>query len=77
VGTQNSFYVTREDAEIRDLISAVADGRPLDDPDRPTLMGGDYSLRSSEEMRELFVYANEAYENTLRIAEMINLVIPY
>jgi DNA polymerase-3 subunit alpha len=38
VGTNNSYYMAPEDAEPRDLMACVADGRPLDDPDRPTLM---------------------------------------
>ena len=59
------------------MMACVADGRELDDPDRPTLMNGDYSIRSSREMEELFVYAPRAYENTSKIASMINLVIPY
>lgn len=56
---------------------SVADGRALDDPDRTTLMNGDYSIRSSREMEELFVYAPKAYENTAKIADMIDLQIAY
>lgn len=77
VGTQNSYYIREEDAEIRDLIACVADGRALDDPDRPSLVGWDYSIRPSEEMEECFVYAEEAYTNTMKIAEMIDLTIEY
>jgi DNA polymerase-3 subunit alpha len=66
-----------EDAEVQDMMSAVASGRELDDPDRSTLMNGDYSIRPSREMEELFVYAPRAYENTARIADMIDLVIEY
>lgn len=59
------------------MMASVADGRALDDPDRHTLMNGDYSLRSSREMEELFVYAPRAYENTEKIARMIDLHIDY
>lgn len=38
VGTQNSYYIEKGDAEIRDLIACVADGRALDDPERSTLL---------------------------------------
>lgn len=62
---------------MRDMMSAVADGRELDDPDRQTLLNGDYSIRPSREMEELFVYAPRAYENTQKIANMIDLVIEY
>ncbi len=77
VGTNNSYYMAPEDAEPRDLMACVSDGRPLDDPDRPTLMWGDYSVRPSREMEELFVYAPKAYENTEKIASMIDIVIDY
>ena len=38
VGTNNSYYLTPEDAEVQDMMSAVAANRELDDPDRNTLM---------------------------------------
>ncbi len=77
VGTNNAYYLTPEDAEVQDMMSAVAAGRELDDPDRMTLMNGDYSVRPSEEMESLFIYAPRAYENTSRIADMTDLVIEY
>ena len=77
VGTNNSYYITPDDASVQDMMMSVADGRALDDPDRPTLMGWDYSLRSSREMEEIFVYAPRAYENTQKIADMIDLTIDY
>jgi DNA polymerase-3 subunit alpha len=55
----------------------VASGRALDDPDRPTLMNGDYSVRTDREMEELFVYVPKAYENTQKIADMIDLQIDH
>jgi DNA polymerase III subunit alpha len=75
VGTNNSYYITTDDASVQDMMSSVADGRALDDPDRPTLMNGDYSLRSSREMEEIFVYAPRAYENSQKIADMIDIEI--
>ena len=77
VGTNNSYYVAPDDASVQDMMASVADGRALDDPDRNTLMNGDYSIRSSREMEELFVYAPRAYENTQKIADMIDLQIDH
>lgn len=77
VGTNNSYYLTLDDAEVQDMMSAVSAGRELDDPDRNTLMNGDYSVRSSQEMEELFVYMPQAYKNTQKIADMTDLVIEY
>lgn len=77
VGTNNAYYITPDDAEVQDMMSAVSDGRELDDPDRPTLMNGDYSIRSDRDMEELFVYAPKAYENAQKIADAIDLHIEY
>ncbi len=77
VWTNNAYYRTMDDADVQDMMAAVSAGRELDDPDRPTLMNGDYSIRSSREMEELFVYAPKAYENTMKIANMIDLQIEY
>ena len=77
VATNNSYYITPHDASVQDMMASVADGRSLDDPDRNTLMNGDYSIRASREMEELFVYAPRAYENTQKIADMIDLTIDY
>lgn len=77
VGTNNAYYLTVDDAEVQDMMSAVASNREIDDPDRATLMNGNYSVRPSREMEELFIYAPKAYENTTKIAEMINLEIVY
>ncbi len=70
-------YIHPEDAEAQDFLSCIGTGRRLDDPDRRTLIDGNYSLRPDEEMRELFAYAPEAYENTKKIAEMIDIEIPH
>ena len=77
VATNNSYYLTTDDAGVQDMMSAVASWRALDDPDRLTLMNGDYSLRSDREMEEIFIYAPKAYENTLKIANMIELQIDH
>lgn len=77
VATNNSYYLTSDDAGVQDMMSAVASGRALDDPDRSTLMNGDYSVRSDREMEELFVHAPKAYENALKITKMIDLRIEH
>ncbi|MBX9809121.1 DNA polymerase III subunit alpha [Candidatus Gracilibacteria bacterium] len=77
VGTNNSYYLAPDDAGVQDMMSAVASGRALDDPDRATLMNGDYSVRSDREMEELFIYASKAYKNTKKIADMIDLHIEH
>lgn len=75
VATNNSYYLTPDDAWVQDMMSSVASGRALDDPDRATLMNGDYSVRPDREMEEIFAYAPRSYENTAKIASMIDLHI--
>lgn len=77
VGTNDVHYARIDDAEAQDFLSCIGSGRRLDDPDRKTLIDGNYSLRPAEEMRELFAYAPEACENTLKIADMIDIEIPH
>jgi DNA polymerase-3 subunit alpha len=77
VATNNSYYLAPDDAWVQDMMSAVASGRALDDPDRATLMNGDYSVRADREMEELFIYAPKAYTNTTKIASMIDLHIDH
>lgn len=75
VATNNSYYLAPDDAGVQDMMSAVASGRALDDPDRATLMNGDYSVRPDREMEEIFAYAPRAYENAAKIASLIDLHI--
>jgi DNA polymerase III subunit alpha len=77
VGSNDVHYARPDDAEAQDFLSCIGSGRRLDDPDRKTLIDGNYSLRPAEEMRELFAYAPEACENTLKIANMIDIEIPH
>jgi len=71
------YYIDQNDAEARDLFSCIGDGRSLEDPDRPTLIDGNYALRSPEEMAELFAHVPEAIRNTLEINDKIRIDIPY
>lgn len=77
VWTNDVHYLTDSDWEAQDLLFSIWDWRSLDDPDRPTLIEGNYSLRPSSEMEELFSYYPQAYSNTKEINEKVNIIIPY
>lgn len=77
VGSNDVHYSRIEDAEAQDFLSCIGSGRRLDDPDRRTLIDGNYALRPAEEMQELFAYAPEACTNTMKIMEMIDIEIPH
>src|SRR3990167_9518206 len=75
VATQDIHYLKKEDASAHDVLLAVQTNTRLDDEDRLTMKDDDYSMRSPEEMKELFKDTPEAVENTLKIAEMCDLNI--
>lgn len=77
VGTNHVYYAKPDDNEAQDLLSCIGDGRPLEDPDRASLIEGDYSLRSADEMAELLAYCPKAVSATMEILEKIRLEIPY
>ncbi|HEY4499675.1 MAG TPA: DNA polymerase III subunit alpha, partial [Candidatus Paceibacterota bacterium] len=75
VATQDLHYILKEDAPYHDILLAVQTGSKITDPDRLTFKDDDFSLRSPEEMSELFQETPEAITNTVRIAQECNLEI--
>jgi len=73
VACQNSYYITEEDKQSQDVIQALWTGHELENPDRRTLINGDYSFKSEEQMHELFWFIPEALENTVKIAKMCEI----
>ncbi len=71
--TQDIHYLKRDDAEYHDILLAVQTGNKLADADRLTLKDDDFSMRSPEEMTELFKDLPEAIENTTKIASQCNV----
>jgi len=76
VATQDIHYLKKEDASAHDVLLAVQTNTRLDDEDRLTMKDDDYSMRSPEEMKELFKNVPGAVENTLKIAEACELTLP-
>ncbi|MBI2035296.1 MAG: DNA polymerase III subunit alpha [Candidatus Liptonbacteria bacterium] len=75
--TQDSHYLKKEDAEYHDILLAVQTGNKLTDDDRLTLRDDDFSLRSPEEMAELFRDLPQAIESTAKIADRCNVEIEF
>ena len=59
----------RRTAEAHDILLCLQTGKKLSDENRMRYEGGQYYVKSEEEMRALFPYAAEAIENTQKIAE--------
>ncbi|MBQ8317851.1 MAG: DNA polymerase III subunit alpha [Lachnospiraceae bacterium] len=77
VATNDSHYILEEDAEAHDVLLCIQTGKLLKDEDRMRYEGGQYYLKSSEEMVALFPYALEAIDNTNKIAQMCNVEIVF
>lgn len=73
VATQDIHYCAPEDASAQDVLLAVQTNTRVDDEDRLTMKGDDWSMRSGEEMKKLFAHLPDAIENTTRIADECRL----
>ena len=69
VCTNDVHYTYKEDAEAHDVLLCIQTGKKVTDEDRLRYEGGQYYLKSPEEMEALFPYAPQALENTAKIAE--------
>ena len=73
VVTNDVHYIRDEDAESHEVLLCIQTGKTMDDPDRMIYEGGQFYLKSGEEMAALFPYAPEAITNTNKIAERCNV----
>lgn len=71
VATCDSHFLNKEDAQIQEILWAVADGKTLDDPTRRVLPSNEFYLKSPQEMEELFKDLRQAVENTNKITDKI------
>ncbi|MBN2828846.1 MAG: DNA polymerase III subunit alpha, partial [Candidatus Cloacimonetes bacterium] len=77
VVTNDCHYINMEDWESHDLLLCIQTGKMFSDPDRMRYDTSELYFKSEEEMRKLFPELPEAYENTNKIAEQINLKLEY
>lgn len=76
VATNDAHYVEPEDAEAQDILVCIQTKRLLTDTNRLTMRNENYSLLSPKIMREHFAHIPEAIDNTVKIAERVNIDIP-
>ena len=77
IATNDCHYTYAEDAEAHDVLLCIQTGKKVSDEDRMRYEGGQYYVKSPEQMAELFPYALEALENTQKIADRCNVVIEF
>ncbi|MEE1786588.1 DNA polymerase III subunit alpha [Streptomyces sp. SP17BM10] len=71
LATNDSHYVTADQADAHDSLLCVGVGKNKDDPNRFKFQGTGYYVKTAEEMRELFRELPQACDNTLAIAERV------
>ncbi|TDD49700.1 DNA polymerase III subunit alpha [Nonomuraea terrae] len=72
LATNDSHYVTEDQAQAHDALLCVGTGKRLADPDRFRFTGSGYYVKSAEEMRALWdAEVPGATDNTLLVAERV------
>ena len=77
VVTNDVHYTLAEDAQPHDVLLCLQTGKKLADEDRMRYEGGQYYVKSPQEMEMLFPYATEALENTHKISERCHVEIEF
>ena len=77
IATNDCHYLYKEDAEAHDVLICIQTQKIVTDDDRMKYEGGQFYVKSPEEMKEIFHYIPEAIENTEKIAERCNVEIEF
>ena len=77
IATNDIHYTYADDVEAHDILLCIQTGKKLADENRMRYPGGQFFVKSESEMRALFPYAQEALDNTHRIADRCNVDIEF
>jgi DNA polymerase III subunit alpha len=77
VATNDVHYTFAEDVDPHDILLCIQTQKKVTDENRMRYEGGQYYLKSPEEMLTVFPYAKEALENTYEIAKRCNVSITF
>ena len=77
VVTNDVHYTYEEDAQAHDILLCIQTAKKVHDTDRMKYEGGQFFLKSDEQMRKLFPYALDAVDNSGSIAERCNVEIEF
>jgi len=77
IATNDVHYVRAEDAAPHDAMLCIQTGSKLDDTNRMRFTGTQFYLKTREEMERLFAERPDSIINTMAVAEMCNLDIPF
>ncbi|MBR3979234.1 MAG: DNA polymerase III subunit alpha [Oscillospiraceae bacterium] len=73
VVTNDAHYLSKDDAEMQDVLLCIQTGKTVEDPNRMKFGAEEFYLKSEAELRQLFPNCDEAFENTCKIAERCNV----
>ena len=73
IATNDVHYISKEDDKAQDILMCIQMNRTVDEKDRLSMVGDDYSLKSQETMIEQFKHIPEAIENTQKIVASCNI----
>ena len=73
VVTNDAHYLRKEDAKMQDVLLCIQTGKTVDEPNRMKFQTEEFYLKSEEGLRQLFPACEEAFENTVKIAQRCNL----
>lgn len=77
VATNDVHYTLDTDEKPHDILLCIQTQKKVNDEHRMRYEGGQYYLKSPEEMSQLFPYAQEALENTHKIAKRCHVEIVF
>src|SRR5574344_1062172 len=76
VVTNDIHYCHQEDAVAQDILVCIGTKKTRNDPNRMKFQGDQWYMKTEAEMRTLFPNCPDAIDNTIKVANMCNLVIP-
>ncbi len=77
VVTNDVHYTYESDVDSHDILLCIQTGKKLSDENRMRYEGGQFFVKSEEQMARLFPYAMEALENTQKIADRCKVEIEF
>ncbi len=75
VVSNDVHYQNKDDAKVHDVLLALQTGKTVNDENRMTFPNNTFYFKDSLEMYKLFPDIKEAYENTLKISDRVNINI--
>ena len=77
VVTNDCHYINKDDSRIHEILLCIQTNHSIHDENKAEFKTDEFYLKSEEELREFFPHLDEAFENTMKIAERCNVEIEF